>query len=91
MERSKTGRSGATVDRHTYRNAVGAEANLSAEVVTGPSGLAWWRVSLVRADGSVAPVAGQPAIVWHRKREEARQAYRERLRALRDAGWQRVV
>ena len=45
---------------------------------------------LVHADGGVAPVAGQPAIAWWQTREEAREVYRERLRALRDAGWQRV-
>ena len=51
------------------------------------------RVTLVvrlRADGSVAPVAGQMPIVMYRTREAAREGYRERLAALRGGGWVRV-
>ena len=75
------------MDRHTYRNAVsGEEAHLSAGRVGGAAGVLWWSVTLVRADGSVAAVAGQPAVAWYRTREEAREGYRERLGVLRDAG-----
>ena len=35
----------------------------------------------------MAPVAGQPAIAWHRTLVEARVVYRERLAALRAEGW----
>ena len=38
----------------------------------------------------MAPVACQLAIEWYRTREEAREGYRERLKALREAGWRRV-
>ena len=44
------------LDRRTYRDAAGTEAHLVAEIVTNHAGR-WWSVSLVRADGSVAPVA----------------------------------
>ena len=49
-----------------------------------------FKAALARVEGSVAPMAGQPAIAWHRTREKAREAYRERLAALRAEGWQRV-
>ena len=49
--------------------------------MTGPGGQRWWSVSLVRADGGVAPVAGQPAVAWWQTREEAREGYRGRLQA----------
>ena len=35
----------------------------------------------------MSPIAGQSAIQMHRAREEARKTYRERLAALRAAGW----
>jgi hypothetical protein len=65
----------------------GYSSRLSADRVAGPGGASWWSVSLVRADGGGAPVAGQPAVPWHRTREEAREGYMERLRALRATGW----
>jgi hypothetical protein len=48
-------------------------------------------MSLTRADGSVAPVAGQPAIVWFRTREETPEGYRERVRALQEAEGERAA
>ena len=69
------------MDSRTYRNATGEEAHLRTEIVTGPGRERWWSVALVRSDGNVAPVAGQPAITWYRTREEAREAYRDRLTA----------
>ena len=79
-----------TLDRRTYRDsATGTEAHLSAGRVKGPSGQLWWSVTLL-GDGDRA-VRGLLAIVWCRTRAEARGLYRERLRALREAGFVRVV
>ena len=79
------------VDRRTYRHpTTGDEARLSVDRVTGPGGQRWWSVALVQAMGDRSAVDGCPAIQWWPAREKARAGYRGRLRALRDAGWQRV-
>ena len=78
-------------NRRTYHGPVGELAHLSHDRVTGPDRRLWWEVRLVRADGSVAPVAGQMPIVMYRTREDAREGYRERLVALRAEGWVRVT
>jgi hypothetical protein len=78
------------VHARQYRSPTGELAHLEHGRVAGPDRQLWWSVSLVRADGSVPPVAGQPPIVWFRTREQAREGYRARLVALRDAGWTRV-
>ena len=70
--------------------ATGEEAHLSVDRVTGPGGQRWWSVALVRADGDRSALDGYPAIEWWPTRDKARQGYRARLRALREAGWQRV-
>ena len=76
--------------RRTYRHRVtGEEVHLSAQQVIQHSGR-WWEVRLVRADGRPGAVAGQMPIAWWRTREQAREAYRERLQALREAGFVRV-
>ena len=49
-----------------------------------------FKAALARVEGSVAPVEGQHPVTWCRTRERAREGYRERLKALREAGWQRV-
>jgi hypothetical protein len=77
------------LDRRTYRDTAGTEAHLTAEVIMNHTGQ-WWSVSLLRADGNVAALAKQPSIMWFRTRERAREVYRERLKALREAGWKRV-
>ena len=79
------------LDRRTYlRPTTGEEAHLTVDRVTGPGGQRWWSVSLVRAEGDRSALDGYPAIEWWPTREKAREGYRARLRALRDAGWQRV-
>ena len=80
-----------TADRRAYRHATTGEiAHLSVERITGPGGEMWWSVTLVPAQGVVAAIAGMPAVQWWPSRDKAREGYRERLRALREAGWQRV-
>ena len=77
--------------RRTYlRPTTGEQAHLTVDRVTGPGGQRWWSVSLVRAEGDRSALDGYPAIEWRPTREKAREGYRARLRALRDAGWQRV-
>ena len=78
------------MDRRTYRSPEGELAYLSYTRVAGPDRHMWWSVALLRADGTVPPVASQPPVVWYRTREEAREGYRERFVALGDAGWERV-
>jgi hypothetical protein len=78
------------LDTRLYRGPDGALARLTVDRVSGPGGQLWWSVSLVRDDNSPRAVAGQPVIAWHRTREEARRAYRERLAALGGEGWRRV-
>ena len=79
------------LDRRTYRHpTTGEEAHLSVDRVTGPGGQRWWSVSLVRAEGDRGALDGYPAIEWWPTRDKAREGYRARLRALRDAGWLRV-
>ena len=79
------------LDRRTYRQpTTGEEAHLSVDRVTGPGGQRWWSVSLVRAEGDRSALDGYPAIEWWPTRDKAREGYRARLRALRDAGWVRV-
>jgi hypothetical protein len=77
------------LDTRIYVNPTGERARLTVDRVSGPGGQRWWSVSLVRENGDVRPVAGQPPIQWHRTREQAREAYRERLAALRVEGWRR--
>jgi hypothetical protein len=78
-------------DCRIYRQAnTGAVAQLIVDRVPGPGGELWWRVQLLPANNLVDPVAGQMAVEWARTREQAREVYRERLRALREAGWVRV-
>ena len=77
-------------DRRTYRSPTGELAHLSHDRVAGPDRRPWWEIRLIRADGSVAPVAGQMPIVMYRTREAARKDYHERLAALRGDGWVRV-
>ncbi len=78
------------MDRDIYRHpATAEEAHLSAGRVTGPGGVLWWSVTLVRADGGVAAVAGQVPVAWWQTREQAREGYRERVRVLREAGFVR--
>lgn len=78
------------MDRRTYRSPTGELAQLAHDRVAGPDGRLWWEVRLTRPSGSVAAVAGQMPIVLYRTRDEARDGYRARLVALRDAGWVRV-
>ena len=68
----------------------GQEAQLTVDRVTGPGGQRWWSVSLVRAEDDRSALDGYPAIEWWPTRDKASEGYRARLRALRDAGWQRV-
>lgn len=76
--------------RRTYRHRdTGEEVQLSAGLVIQHSGR-WYEVRLVRADGRPGVVAGQAPIARWRTREEAREGYRERLRALQEAGFVRV-
>ena len=75
----------AADDRRLYRHADrGADAELSVDRVTGPGGARWWSVALVLTEGGTAAIATLPAIEWWRTREEAREGYRARLRALRE-------
>ena len=79
------------LDRRLYRQGdTGAHAELSVDRVTGPGGALWWSVALALTAGGKAAIPALPAIEWWRTREEARAGYRARLRALREAGWQRV-
>ena len=48
------------------------------------------KVELVRTDGRMGPVGGPVAVSWSTTREQARKRYRERLQALRAAGWLKV-
>jgi hypothetical protein len=50
------------LDSRLYRSPNGDIARLEACRVSGPGGEQWWSVSLVRADGRVGPVEGQPAL-----------------------------
>ena len=78
------------IDTRLYESPTGERCRLIAGRVAGPGGRQWWSVSLVRENGGVRPVAGQPPIQWHRTRERAREAYGERLAALKVEGWARV-
>jgi hypothetical protein len=80
---------GEPLDVRLYRSPDGELARLTLDRVAAPGGQRWWAVSLVRDEDDVQAVAGQPAIVWLRTREEARAVYRERLAALRANGWVR--
>jgi hypothetical protein len=76
------------MDRRTCRRAeTGEEAHLTAGPVGGPGGAPWWSVTVLRADGSGLPLGGIAPVQWWPTREEAREGYRERLRALRGAGF----
>jgi hypothetical protein len=44
----------------------------------------------MHVDRSLGVVVGQLPVVWYATREAARAGYRERLRALREAGYVRV-
>ena len=77
-------------DRRTYRSPTGELAHLSHDRVAGPDRRPWWEIRLTRADGSVAPVAGQMPIVMYRTREAAREGYREQRAALKAEGWVRM-
>jgi hypothetical protein len=79
------------IDRCADRDpATGEETHLSVDRVGGPGGQLWWRVQLLRTDGQLSAVVGQMAIVYVTTQEQAREMYRERLRALRLTEWVRV-
>ena len=79
------------LDTRLYPSPEGDLARLTVDRVAGPGGELWWSVSLVREDRSPKLTGGQPVIEWHRTREEARRAYRERLAALRAEAWVQQV
>lgn len=42
-------------------------------------------------ENGMSPIAGMPAITHHGTREQARRTYRQRLAALKGAGWKRTA
>jgi hypothetical protein len=73
-----------------YRHPdTGEEAHLYAGPIADPTGT-WWVVHLMFADGRPGAVAGQPMRDSWRDAAAAREAYRERVRALQAHGWVRV-
>ena len=79
------------LNHRTYCHpSTGREAHLGVDRVTGPGGQRWCSVSLVRAESDLGGLDGYPAIESGGHPDKARLGYRERLRALRNAGWQRV-
>jgi hypothetical protein len=48
------------LDTRLYRSPEGELARLTVDRVAGPGREQWWSVSLVRANGNMAPVAAQP-------------------------------
>ena len=82
----------ASTYRRRYRHAVtGEDVHLTPQPLPGPCGQMWWEIVLVRADGGCGTVAGQPYIAHFLTLAQAREGLRERLRALRQAGYRRVA
>jgi hypothetical protein len=76
-------------DTRTYVGPAGERAQLVAALMLGPWPEPRWRVSLLN-DRNVTPIPGVMAIVHVGDREMARRIYRERLMALKAAGWRRA-
>ena len=79
------------IDLRFYTHPDGSRARLKVDHANGPDRSPLWQVRLVRENGDVRRVAGQPGIIWCQTRDEARLAYRERLVALRVEGWWREM
>ncbi len=78
-------------ERHYRHPASERTAKLHVRPLHGSSQRRRWELRLVAGDGSMAKVAGQPAIMWLSSPGQLRLAYRERLHALRTEGWLRVA
>lgn len=76
-------------DTRIYMKPKGERCRLVVALVNGPWPEPRWSVELLN-DQNVSPIDGVMAIVHAKDRDEARVFYRERLAALRAAGWRRV-
>ena len=70
--------------------AQGVRRILVHRLARAPGWASWWPVSQVHAVAGVRAAACQPTLTGWPTWEQAREGYRARLRALREAGWQRV-
>ena len=75
-------------DTRVYLDQAGHRCRLEAALVTGPWDKPMWSVALLD-DRGMSPIAGVAAVAQLGTREQARDVYRERLAALRAAGWRR--
>lgn len=77
------------IDTRVYVGPTGQRCRLEAGTVSGPWPEPMWSVALLD-DRGMSPIPGVPAIQHHGTRQQARASYRQRLAALRAAGWKRV-
>jgi hypothetical protein len=77
------------IDTRVYVSPFGERCRLMVARVGGPWPEPWWAIELLN-DQDVSPIAGVMAIVHVKDREQARAIYRERLVALKTAGWRRA-
>ena len=77
------------LDTRIYAGPAGRRCRLEAGIVTGPWVEQMWSVALLGENGR-SPIAGVPAIEHLGTREQARASYRQRLAALKAAGWRRL-
>lgn len=74
-----------------YRHAAtGEEVHLIAAEMVGSGAQRWCALTLERADGGAARIAGQHLVEWWSAPEAALRGYRKRIRALLIAGYRRV-
>lgn len=77
-------------DTRVYVDQAGHRCRLEAGIVHGPWPQPMWSVALLDGRG-MSPIAGVAAVAHLGSREQARDVYRDRLAALRTAGWTREI